>query len=40
MGFSPVVVSRGYSLGVVRGLLISVLSLVVEHGLNSCGSQA
>ena len=40
MGFSLVVVSRGYCLAVARGLLISVVSLVAEHGLNSCGSQA
>ena len=32
-GFSLVVESRGYSLVVVRGLLIVVASLVVEHRL-------
>ena len=32
VGFSPVVVSRVYSL-VVQGLLIVVSSLVAEHGL-------
>ena len=30
-GFSLVVASGGYSLAVVRGLLIAVVSLVVEH---------
>ena len=44
MGFSLVVVSRGYSLAVLHGLLIAVISLV-EHGLqaqglSSCGLQA
>ena len=39
-GFFLVVVSRGYSLVVVQGLLIAVASLVVEHRLNSCSSQA
>ena len=34
-GFSLVVESRGYSLVVVRGLLIAVASLVVEHWLKS-----
>ena len=33
MGFSLVAESRGYSLVAVRGLLIVVASLVVEHGL-------
>ena len=32
-GFSLIVVSGGYSLVVVCGLLIVVASLVVEHGL-------
>jgi len=32
-GFSLVVASRGYSLVTVRGLLITVASLVAEHGL-------
>ena len=32
-GLSLVVVSRGYSLVVMCGLLIVVASLVVEHGL-------
>ena len=32
-GFSLVVVSRGYSLSAVHGLLIVVASLLVEHGL-------
>ena len=31
LGFSPVVVSKGYSLVVVCGLLISLASLVSEH---------
>ena len=31
-GLSPVVASRGYSLVVEHGLLIAVVSLVVEHG--------
>ena len=30
---SLVVVSRGYSLVAVRGLLIVVVSLIAEHGL-------
>ena len=33
VGFSLVVVSGGYSLFVVHGLLIVVASLVAEHGL-------
>ena len=33
VGFSLVVVSRGYSIVVVRQLLILVASLVVEQGL-------
>ena len=40
---SLVVVSGGYSLVVVHGLLIAVISLVVEHGhvgFGSCGTQA
>ena len=32
-GFSLVVTSRGYSLAVVRRLLIAVASLVAEHRL-------
>lgn len=32
-GLSLVVENRGYSLVVVRGLLIAVASLVTEHGL-------
>ena len=32
-GFSLIVVSGGYSLVVVCGLLIVVASLIVEHGL-------
>ena len=32
-GLSLVVVSRGYSLAAVLGLLIALTSLVVEHGL-------
>ena len=32
-GFSLVVASGGYSLGVVRGLFIVVISLVVADGL-------
>ena len=35
---SPVVVSSGYSLVGVSGLLVAVASLVVEHGLG--GIQA
>ena len=34
-GFSLVVVSRGYSLFVVHGLLIAVASLVAEHGIQA-----
>ena len=42
---SPTVVSKGYSLAVVHGLLIAVLSLVAETGsrhmgFGSCGSHA
>ena len=42
---SQVAVSRGFSLGVVLGLLIVVASLVAKHGsrahgLSSCGSWA
>ena len=37
-GASLVAASRGYSLVAVRGLLIVVASLVVEHGL--CGAWA
>ena len=33
LGFSPVVVSRGYSLVVVGGLLTGVAFLVAEHWL-------
>ena len=52
LGLSLVVVSGGYSLVVLHGLLIAVASLVAEHrlqgawasvvvrGLSSCGSQA
>ena len=32
MGFSLVVVSRGYSLVAMHGLLPAVASLVVQHG--------
>ena len=32
-GFSLVVASQGYSLILVLGLLISVVSLTVQHGL-------
>ena len=44
-GFSLVVVSGGYSPGVVHWLLIAEASLVEEHGsrqagVSSCGSQA
>ena len=44
-GFSLVVVSGGYSPGVVHWLLIAKASLVEEHGsrqagVSSCGSQA
>ena len=38
MGFSLVSANGGYSLAVVRGLLIVVASLVAEHRLK--GSQA
>ena len=51
VGFSLVVVSRGYSLVEVHWLLITTAPLAVEHGLqgasvvgahglSSCGSQA
>ena len=33
VGFSVVVVTGGYSLAVVHGLLTVVASLVVDHGL-------
>ena len=36
MVFSLVVVSGGYSAVVVRGLLISVASLIAEHRLQGC----
>ena len=36
-GLSLVVESRGYSVFVVRGLLITVASPVVEHGLGCLG---
>ena len=44
-GFSLVVASRGYFLGVLRRPLSAVASLVVEHGLystglSSCGAWA
>ena len=32
-GFSLVVASQGYSLILVRGLLIAVATLIVQHGL-------
>ena len=32
-GFSIAVVSKGYSLVAMRGLLIVMVSLLVEHGL-------
>ena len=35
-GLSLVPASGGYSLAVVRGLLIAVASLVVEHGALGC----
>ena len=35
MGFSVVVVTGGYSLAVVHGLLTVVLSLVAEHDVAS-----
>ena len=38
MGFSQAVVSKGYSLAVVHGLLIAVASLIAEQGL--FGAQA
>ena len=37
-GFSLVAASRSYSLAMVHGLLISVVSLVAEHGY--WGTQA
>ena len=40
MGFSLVAANGGYYLVVVLGLLITVASLVTEHGLSSCGSRA
>ena len=48
VGFSLVVVSRGYCAVAVCGLLIAAehrlegmqVSAVAAHGLNSCGSQA
>ena len=39
LGFSLVVVSGGYSLVVVRRLLMAVVSLVAEHGSRACGLQ-
>ena len=33
MGFTPVAVSRGYSLVAVGGLLTAVASLAAEHSL-------
>ena len=33
MDFSLVVVSWGYSLAVLHGLLVAVASLAVEHGI-------
>ena len=33
VGFSLVVLSKGYSVAGVRGCLIAVVSLAVEHGL-------
>ena len=36
---SLVVMNGGYSLGVVCGLIISVASLVAEHGLQAHGLQ-
>ena len=38
-GLSLVVESRGYSVFVVRELLITVASLVVEHGLGCPGAS-
>ena len=38
LGLPLVVVSTGYSLGSVRGLLIAVVSLITEHQLQ--GTQA
>ena len=40
MGFSLGVASRGYSLAVVWGLLIVVVALVAEHGLQSARAFA
>ena len=34
MGFSQVVVNKGYSLGAVHRLLPAVASLIAEHGLS------
>ena len=39
LGFSLVVASGGYSLVVVHGLLMAVVSLVAEHGSRACGLQ-
>ena len=36
MDFSLVVASGGYSLGAVNGLLIAVVSPIVEHGTLGC----
>ena len=41
-GFSLALVSRGYSLAVVRGLIAAAScygSLALEHRLNACGTQ-
>ena len=38
-GLSLVVASRGYSLVVVQGLVIAVVSLVTEYRLLACGCQ-
>ena len=40
VGLSLVVASVGYSLVMMGGLLIVVVSLVAEHKFNNCGSRA
>ena len=39
-GLSLVAASRGYSPVAVLGLLVAVVSLVLEHRFQSCGTQA
>ena len=40
MGLSLVVASAGYSLVMMGGLLIVVVSLVAERRFNNCGARA